>query len=421
MNYIYSVSAPASTRMERDWSNGTTTRKSGREGYPCHFPGCTTPKPFKRSADLQRHYQQLHAPPDPSRKFRCDYPRCTRATDPLGRKDHYRDHLRDYHGEDMTKRGNDSRGNGESFRTGFVEISRKEGGVGGGVSGGRGGTGRKYNVSEKWWRCSRCLERKLVSEGWYCGRCKLQCEQERITNRTRMSKRYHIYDHEEDSNATSAVVKFESFSGTGSGSVSSSFDQSTPAGYQFSSSPGSSSSGNCIYQCNNTWICSPTMTSWDPCPNCQGPSPSTTTTNYNHDPEPSSSSQDILIGNTDTYPPLFYSSTTVPDIYSTSLPMESPLLGSFPPYWNIEENDITTSSILDETGTGVLSDCGACNNYLVWDGIEWVDFSACMMTTMTEGAMSQWPGATETQDGGSGSTRVGRRMGRRRVSSSTMV
>lgn len=157
-------------------------KKSSPESneHACLFPGCTTPKPFRRAADLERHKQQFHDSPDPSRQFFCDYPRCNRAVEPHTRKDHFRDHLRDTHSEDIPKRVRDpNRGKGNA----------KGKSVSGNPCGRRvGGTITRFRVSDKWWRCSKCLKRKFVAEGWYCVECKRRCEDECILNRSRIHK-----------------------------------------------------------------------------------------------------------------------------------------------------------------------------------------------------------------------------------------
>jgi hypothetical protein len=56
---------------------------------------------FSRPADLERHYKNVHAPQDEKDRFPCGYPKCKRATSTFTRKDHYRDHLRDSHKEDI--------------------------------------------------------------------------------------------------------------------------------------------------------------------------------------------------------------------------------------------------------------------------------------------------------------------------------
>src|SRR4051812_31455222 len=75
-------------------------RSSLKGDYRCQFPG-SCERSFGRPADLDRHYENLHVPLEERKRFECDYRRCTSKTHPFGRKDHYRDHLRDYHKEDL--------------------------------------------------------------------------------------------------------------------------------------------------------------------------------------------------------------------------------------------------------------------------------------------------------------------------------
>lgn len=138
-----------------------------RKGYhPCQFPGKACWKKgtrpcFSRSADLTRHYSRLHISDEKKESIYCDYSHCDRAKNPFGRKDHWRDHLRDFHKEDMS-RPKDT--NEETIK----ETWRAE-----------------RNINIKWWRCSKCLTRTNISrDGWKCPGCKQDCEDERITART---------------------------------------------------------------------------------------------------------------------------------------------------------------------------------------------------------------------------------------------
>ncbi|ROT41422.1 hypothetical protein SODALDRAFT_256942, partial [Sodiomyces alkalinus F11] len=120
--------------------------------YTCLSPGCPA-KPFKRHADLQRHYAQVHLDSSSRDSHTCDYARCARSTEPFGRLDHFRDHLRDYHQEDICKRGS--------------QVDEKW------------LKGRK--VSSRWWRCTKCLTRVDVAKApdHVCPRCKMVCEDKR--------------------------------------------------------------------------------------------------------------------------------------------------------------------------------------------------------------------------------------------------
>jgi hypothetical protein len=88
-------------------------------------------------------------------EFLCDYHFCTGAGERFTRKEQYRDHLRDFHREDI------------------------------------GCTGEKMLAERKvhfWqWRCSQCLIENVVSEdGWTCRSCNADCEQDRIRAREKI-------------------------------------------------------------------------------------------------------------------------------------------------------------------------------------------------------------------------------------------
>ncbi|KAI8719881.1 hypothetical protein NCS52_00770400 [Fusarium sp. LHS14.1] len=127
--------------------------------FSCLFSGCNA-KPFKRNADLQRHYKNVHNPDSTKEAHFCDHLRCTRVSEPFRRRDHLRDHLRGYHREDIGKRGTIA--NEESLED------------------------RYY--SNNWWRCSRCLIRVYVAKDKFkCPECKGLCEPKRVEKR--MEKR----------------------------------------------------------------------------------------------------------------------------------------------------------------------------------------------------------------------------------------
>lgn len=126
--------------------------QSGRD-YPvcCLHPGCTA-KPFRRRADLDRHYKHRHAPESQKESFNCDYPRCARRSDPFHRLDHFRDHLREFHKEDIEKRGGTINEEWLGDR----------------------------QVSSNWWRCSKCLKRIYIDRnGYACPNCKTSCQAKR--------------------------------------------------------------------------------------------------------------------------------------------------------------------------------------------------------------------------------------------------
>ncbi|KAG6012552.1 hypothetical protein E4U54_007460 [Claviceps lovelessii] len=139
-------------------SPSSSSAHPGRD-YPvcCLYPGCNA-KPFKRRADLDRHYRHRHAADAQKVSFNCDYPRCSRRRDPFHRLDHFRDHLREFHKEDIEKRG------------GSVD----ENWLG------------ERRVSSTWWRCPKCLKRVYIDRnGYECPTCKTACQAKRKEVRRR--------------------------------------------------------------------------------------------------------------------------------------------------------------------------------------------------------------------------------------------
>ncbi|PHH71756.1 hypothetical protein CDD82_6341 [Ophiocordyceps australis] len=131
---------------------------AGRD-YPvcCLHPGCTA-RPFRRRADLDRHYKHRHAPDALKESFNCDYLRCTRRLEPFHRLDHFRDHLREYHKEDIEKRG------GSHDDRWLVD----------------------RHVSTSWWRCPKCLKRVHIDRsGYECPNCRTSCQPRRKEVRQR--------------------------------------------------------------------------------------------------------------------------------------------------------------------------------------------------------------------------------------------
>ncbi|KAI1421114.1 hypothetical protein F5Y12DRAFT_61543 [Xylaria sp. FL1777] len=125
--------------------------------FICLHKGCT--RSFRRKADLERHYLQIHQPAEKKAKYPCDWKRCQRAKEPFYRRDHQRDHYRDYHNEDLMRRGSSSRENQKWWNERKVKLN--------------------------WWRCTRCLGRVKVKEyGYLCPVCRSSCEQERQYFRT---------------------------------------------------------------------------------------------------------------------------------------------------------------------------------------------------------------------------------------------
>lgn len=146
-SYFYTSSSSSPTGVGKGYD-------SQEVRWPCLAEGCTS-KPFRRFADLQRHYSQVHFPSLSDGVYRCDYTNCSRKHESFGRKDHYRDHLREYHAEDICKRGTPI--DDEWLR------------------------GRR--TSAIWWRCSKCLIRVDLPTfpDYICPNpgCRAPCEEKR--------------------------------------------------------------------------------------------------------------------------------------------------------------------------------------------------------------------------------------------------
>ncbi|KAF7898226.1 hypothetical protein EAF00_004672 [Botryotinia globosa] len=135
--------------------------------YPCQFPINCPGKQFRRPADLERHYRHVHADADQKGSFPCDYKPCTRSKGPFTRKDHYRDHLKDFHKEDIgtakqPKKTKDPK-KLESLQQAWLE---------------------ERQIDPRWWRCRKCLRRVYVdANGYKCVNCNEECGKERIEAR----------------------------------------------------------------------------------------------------------------------------------------------------------------------------------------------------------------------------------------------
>lgn len=148
-----------------------------QDSYPvkgfhrCMYPGGCLGKQttFSRPADLERHYQNFHGDEDMKKKFYCDFTKCTRHHDAFTRKDHYRDHLRDFHQEDLgTARGMNSRSKKSKEEYERIQAQWLQ----------------TRKIFPHYWRCSKCLDRITVAKsGWKCARCQTTCETDRIESR----------------------------------------------------------------------------------------------------------------------------------------------------------------------------------------------------------------------------------------------
>ena len=138
----------------------TPKPKAEKKRHTCHLDECSNdPKPFSRAADLDRHQKLVHLGGE--NKFPCDYRWCPRHGDPFSRQDHYRDHLRTAHFEDLPIRGTS-----KMDEDWWAMRSR-------------------LSVAGGWWRCNRCLVVR-VSIGrndFVCPGCGNHCEADRIEYR----------------------------------------------------------------------------------------------------------------------------------------------------------------------------------------------------------------------------------------------
>ncbi|KAM7221361.1 hypothetical protein V8F06_003329 [Rhypophila decipiens] len=137
---------------------------AGNQRFVCRVHDCTQGA-FGRAADLERHHKMVHLPDDEKKKFFCDYRRCSRHDSPFYRQDHFRDHLRDFHKEDLLRRGNRADE--------------------------RWWTSRSSNaINNGWWRCNRCLVTRVYiqTDGWVCPHCAMHCETDRQRVRTQTQR-----------------------------------------------------------------------------------------------------------------------------------------------------------------------------------------------------------------------------------------
>ncbi|KAI1822128.1 hypothetical protein F4861DRAFT_551039 [Xylaria intraflava] len=137
--------------------HGTVPQSQINDGmFVCLAKNCS--KSFKRKADLERHYKNLHTLSECKDQYPCDWKRCQRAKAPFHRLDHQREHYREFHHEDIMRRGSSGKQDEEWWSTRAIHPS--------------------------WWRCSRCLCRvRIEAYGYECPECKTSCETERISYR----------------------------------------------------------------------------------------------------------------------------------------------------------------------------------------------------------------------------------------------
>ncbi|TLS28153.1 hypothetical protein PpBr36_01910 [Pyricularia pennisetigena] len=134
--------------------------------YRCPYEGCDSV--FDRSANLTRHVlkSKKHVIADDSSDkpeiFHCGFRICQRAgRDAIPRKDHCREHLRNFHKQDLYKRG-------ENLKADWLE---------------------ECLIDKTYWYCNKCLTRNStvdVSSPWRCSRCGTKCEPERVAIRLQL-------------------------------------------------------------------------------------------------------------------------------------------------------------------------------------------------------------------------------------------
>ena len=136
---------------------------------------CTS-KPFLRHYDLERHFVTVHK--KKTEELYCDYERCPHKES--FRKDHCREHYREYHIEDLIKRGKPKPKSSKVKRNQKKPETLDE-----------FLAARINNINLSWWRCSKCMQRgKVSADGYVCPNpdCKAACEPERVACRENARK-----------------------------------------------------------------------------------------------------------------------------------------------------------------------------------------------------------------------------------------
>jgi hypothetical protein len=176
--------------------------------WVCLAPHCES-GPYKSVRDLDRHYKRVHVqrvklvkeePKDEDKdKHCCDYRRCARARDGFTRPERLRNHYRDFHREDLPKKG--------------LSIATKkaaEEAAGEGPTGIKGKAGRSASdlpdwistkmVAKKWWRCYTCLKRVDIAKSKFlCPGCSAACEPERVKARSAAMPSFKMEEDDHDS------------------------------------------------------------------------------------------------------------------------------------------------------------------------------------------------------------------------------
>jgi hypothetical protein len=211
--------------------------------------GCEA-KPFTRHYDLERHFVTIHQAnkekvgKEQDKKeqgnkeqgekvlMNCDYKRCSH-TAPF-RKDHCREHYREYHTEDLIKRGQPKPSKSKNSKKKPETVEEFL-------------AARINNLHLSWWRCSKCIQRVYVNSDEYtCPNCNLACELERVTCRENEATR-RGNEAKRKENARNPAKN------------SSGFD-SAQTDYVVTG----------CGQCENTWVPDKNDDSgWIPCPRCR--------------------------------------------------------------------------------------------------------------------------------------------------------
>lgn len=163
---------------------------SSKNKFVCTKPDCNGPV-FTRMADLERHIRHIHTDADKKERFLCDYSACSRSATPFHRKDHYREHLREYHLEDLLKRGSNANHHTAASSSSAGATSGPDSLSPSTAASSTADFKRNKKLLQEtqlqnckteaeWWRCARCLQRvDIAGRGWTCPSCKGSIEEPR--------------------------------------------------------------------------------------------------------------------------------------------------------------------------------------------------------------------------------------------------
>lgn len=129
--------------------------------FSCVFPG-SCGREFKKAADLQTHYQNVHTASKRRTLLVCSYDNCKypKLGHEFAQKSHLRDHYREVHKEDVWP---------AEAVTGGERFNSRE---------------NTYFRSRNWWRCPMDLMKVYINEsGWKCASCGVACAPDRIVAR----------------------------------------------------------------------------------------------------------------------------------------------------------------------------------------------------------------------------------------------